>query len=307
MASFYKKLPKVLSQLTTSEVTITGPITVSNEVEVKNDIGNPLPVSALALPLPAGAATLAEQQTQTGVLNQLDTELQLANINLASIDLHADGIEDFLTAHRNVTCEVLAPYGGTGAFTGPPLKVITKFDNVGAYVSTSYINASTNLPATLPPGTSSLTTPMPTHEQIMAFQDADGVQFLRTFFFTPFGNFSGYGDTELDGETFFAPVDPVKPVDTVVPKMAGGGNISVTSSATGSVYVPLASQTCKQLTVSNQTGVLLEFQQGGSGTGLQIPNGAFYTFFGLSNTNQIAIRRVDQSNTQVTVTARWES
>jgi hypothetical protein len=43
-------------------ITVTsGTITVQNEVEVNNDVGNPIPVSALSLPLPTGAATSANQ------------------------------------------------------------------------------------------------------------------------------------------------------------------------------------------------------------------------------------------------------
>jgi hypothetical protein len=43
-------------------ITITsGTITVQNEVEISNDTGNPVPISASALPLPSGAATSANQ------------------------------------------------------------------------------------------------------------------------------------------------------------------------------------------------------------------------------------------------------
>lgn len=50
-------------------------VTVENEVEVKNDVGNPVPISAASLPLPTGAATLAEQQAQTTKLNDIYTAL----------------------------------------------------------------------------------------------------------------------------------------------------------------------------------------------------------------------------------------
>ena len=61
-------------------VNVAGTITVG-EVEVKNDSGNPIPVSdnggsltvdAASLPLPTGASTLAEQQTQTTALQIID-------------------------------------------------------------------------------------------------------------------------------------------------------------------------------------------------------------------------------------------
>lgn len=93
----------------------------------------------------------------------------------------------------------------------------------------------------------------------------------------------------------------------VIPSMTTGGNVSAQTNATGTSYTAFGSQALKQLTVSNQTGVTLEFQQGASGVGFQVPTGAFYTFFGITNANQIGVRRVDQSSTQVTVTARWEN
>lgn len=93
----------------------------------------------------------------------------------------------------------------------------------------------------------------------------------------------------------------------VIPAMTTGGHTSAQTNATGTNWTAFGSQACKQLTVSNQTGTTLEFRQGGSGTGFQVPTGAFYTFFGIGNASQLEVRRVDTSNTQVTVSARWES
>lgn len=93
----------------------------------------------------------------------------------------------------------------------------------------------------------------------------------------------------------------------VIPSMAIGGNLAVTTNSTGTTFNAFASQECKQLTVSNQTGTTIEVQQGGAGVALQIPTGAFYTFFGITNANQLGIRRTDTSNTQITITARWEA
>lgn len=92
----------------------------------------------------------------------------------------------------------------------------------------------------------------------------------------------------------------------VTPVMASAGHLSVTTAATGTNWTAFTSQACKQLTVSNQSGVVIEFRHGGAGAGFQVPSGAFYTFFGLTNANQIEARRVDTANTQVVVTARWE-
>jgi hypothetical protein len=93
----------------------------------------------------------------------------------------------------------------------------------------------------------------------------------------------------------------------VVPAMTSGGHLSAQTANPGTNWTTLSLAPCKQLTVSNQTGTTLEFRQGGAGAGFQVPTGAFYTFFGITNANQLEVRRVDQANTQVTVTARWES
>lgn len=93
----------------------------------------------------------------------------------------------------------------------------------------------------------------------------------------------------------------------VVPALTSGGNLSLQTAATGTTYTAFGSQACKQLTVSNQTGFMILVQQGGSGVGFQVPAGAVVPFFGLTNANQLGIKRADDSNTQVTVTARWEA
>jgi hypothetical protein len=106
------------------------------------------------------------------------------------------------------------------------------------------------------------------------------------------------------GEYLF--VEPNQPLP-VIPSMSNGGNLAVTTNATGTIYTAFASQSCKQLTLSNQSGIVVEVRQGGAGVALQIPTGAFYTFFGITNANQLDVRRTDASNTQVTLTARWEA
>lgn len=93
----------------------------------------------------------------------------------------------------------------------------------------------------------------------------------------------------------------------VAPTMTNGGHLSVTTANPGTNFTAFGSQVLKQLTVSNQSGVALEFRQGGAGVALIVPTGSFYTFFGLTNANQIDCRRVDTLNTQVVCTARWES
>jgi hypothetical protein len=59
------------------------------------------------------------------------------------------------------------------------------------------------------------------------------------------------------------------------------------------------------MVISNNTGTTIEFRQGGAGVGFPIPTGQMFTISGISDTSQISVRRVDTTNTQVTVAARW--
>jgi predicted transporter len=92
----------------------------------------------------------------------------------------------------------------------------------------------------------------------------------------------------------------------VTPKMVSGGNLSVVTANPGSVWTAFAAQLCSQLIISNNTGTVIEVQQDGAGVGFPILVGTYYPINGLVNANQIAVRRVDQSNTTATVNARWE-
>jgi len=88
--------------------------------------------------------------------------------------------------------------------------------------------------------------------------------------------------------------------------MPNSGHISVQTNATGTNGTAIEEVRASRITLSNQTGTTIEVRQDGAGVGLQIPTGAFFTFFILGLTSQLEVRRVDQSNTQVTITARWE-
>jgi hypothetical protein len=101
--------------------------------------------------------------------------------------------------------------------------------------------------------------------------------------------------------------DPIPVSGSVTPIMQSAGHLSVTTLVVGTTYVAFSSQACKQLTISNDSGVSLEVQQGGSGVGFVVQDGTYYAFYGISNTNQLSVRRKDGNNTPVTVTARWEN
>jgi hypothetical protein len=88
--------------------------------------------------------------------------------------------------------------------------------------------------------------------------------------------------------------------------MSNSGHISVQTAAAGTNWTTFQEVRASRITVSNQTGTTIEIRQDGAGVGFQIPTGAFFTFFILGLTSQLQVRRVDTSNTQVTITARWE-
>lgn len=95
-------------------------------------------------------------------------------------------------------------------------------------------------------------------------------------------------------------------VGVAVPKMNNGGNASAQSSATGANFVALAAQACSQITFLNNTGTAVEVRQGGAGVAIPVIDQTYFTLYGLTNANQLEIRRVDQDNAQVTIAYRWE-
>jgi hypothetical protein len=85
----------------------------------------------------------------------------------------------------------------------------------------------------------------------------------------------------------------------------GGGQANLTSNANGVMYSNLPNVVCRQVTFANNSNTTVEVQQEGS-SGFPIFVQNYFTFYGLRNTSQLAIRRADQSNTQVTIDYRYE-
>lgn len=63
------------AELRATPVPVSGTLGISGAVEVSNDAGNPLPVSASSLPLPTGASTSANQTTANNSLASIDGKL----------------------------------------------------------------------------------------------------------------------------------------------------------------------------------------------------------------------------------------
>jgi len=94
---------------------------------------------------------------------------------------------------------------------------------------------------------------------------------------------------------------------TVAPVLTSGGHLSVSTAVSGTGYTAFAAQACKQLTICNGSGVDIGVTVGGAGVEVPVFAGTYMTFFGITNTNQLHVRRVDTGVVQVPVTARWES
>lgn len=87
--------------------------------------------------------------------------------------------------------------------------------------------------------------------------------------------------------------------------LTSAGQGQVTTNSTGSTYQALGSNTCKACMIQNYTAYDVEVQQGGAGSSVVIPSDTALTFTGITNTSTLGVRRVDQSNTQITLSFRY--
>lgn len=67
-------------------VVFDGEVTISSEVEIKNDAGSPVPASVSSLPLPSGAATAAKQDTLISAVDGVEGLLSTIDADTGSID-----------------------------------------------------------------------------------------------------------------------------------------------------------------------------------------------------------------------------
>lgn len=82
-------------------------------------------------------------------------------------------------------------------------------------------------------------------------------------------------------------------------------NLHLTTSAMGATYVAFAdTPNINGVDVVNSSGTALEFIIDGAGVSAYLPDNSGTWIGGITNANQISIRRVDVSNTPVTITAR---
>jgi hypothetical protein len=102
----------------------------------------------------------------------------------------------------------------------------------------------------------------------------------------------------------YAPIatDPgllVRPVGVTPINFASHNEVA--TDVVGANFVLLNAAGCQQATILNNTGVDLEVQRNGAGVTLPVLDGSFWTFRGITNANQIGVRRMDLVGTPVTV------
>jgi hypothetical protein len=85
-----------------------------------------------------------------------------------------------------------------------------------------------------------------------------------------------------------------------LPRVASAAIASVQTSATGANFTAFGSNACYLAEIANNTGTTIEYDRG-TGTAFPIFNGTTRLIVGITNTNQIRVRRADTSNSQVTV------
>jgi len=93
------------------------------------------------------------------------------------------------------------------------------------------------------------------------------------------------------------------PIPASVPNANSVTIMSVTTAATGTNYTAFSSQTCNSLDIVNTSSVAIEYRRGATGNAMTILSGSSRLVVGITNANQIDVRRVDTSNTQITIPA----
>jgi hypothetical protein len=80
--------------------------------------------------------------------------------------------------------------------------------------------------------------------------------------------------------------------------------LSLTTGTSGSNWTAFASQACRYVLIVNDTGTKLSARIGGAGNTMSIPDGSWLKLGVALNSNEVAIRRADTANSQVTISAR---
>lgn len=79
--------------------------------------------------------------------------------------------------------------------------------------------------------------------------------------------------------------------------------LGVSTSTTGATFVAFGSQVCSSVDVVNNSGADIEIRRGAAGSTMVIRDGYSRLMQGVTNSNQLQLRRADQANTAVSVSA----
>jgi hypothetical protein len=93
------------------------------------------------------------------------------------------------------------------------------------------------------------------------------------------------------------------PVQNSVPTAATATSLPLTTSSTGTQYVAFTSSACIALDIINNTGTVIEYRRNATGTAVQIATGSARLVTGITNANQVDVRRTDVSGVQVSLQA----
>ena len=93
------------------------------------------------------------------------------------------------------------------------------------------------------------------------------------------------------------------PMPVSFPLAASAVILTLTTASAGTSYTSFSSQTCDALDLTNSSSVAVEYRRGGAGNAMQVLSGASRLIVGITNANEIDVRRVDTSNTQITIQA----
>lgn len=121
------------------------------------------------------------------------------------------------------------------------------------------------------------------------------------------GNPAALTDTVVGMSTLLSSV--ITQLTTVVNQLKAPVYSSVTvitaptSAVTGATYTPFGNVPCAFIDLVNHTGFDVEYRRNGAGEFITIPTGQSRIIEGITNANQISVRRKDGLNTSITVRA----
>ena len=97
-------------------------------------------------------------------------------------------------------------------------------------------------------------------------------------------------------------------VTIATPSVVSAALTDVQTSGTGASWVAFPAAACTALDIYNDSGTDIEFCYSADTTKkVKIANGGGHRVVGITNANQVSVRRVDVSNVQVTIVATKES